>query len=134
MEPRSPEAKAFVDSPIGKGLLSDKSLWFRLTNEAGEYLYVSPQVKVFLGYEPDEFRNLSGYDIIHPDEINVAGDALRALEDGPINAIYRMKHKDGEYIWVSSHLQKMGPIVLTLGRSVPERLQGFAWQHVDPFL
>ncbi len=134
MEPVGQRAADFVASPIGQGLLHDPSLWFRLTSDEGQYLYVSPQVTGFLGYEAADFKHLSGRDIIHPDEYEAAASALAALADGPLSAVYRMRHKNGEYVWVSSHLEKLGPMTLTLGRCVATPVQSIAWHRVDSFL
>lgn len=134
MEPRSPEARAFVESAIGQGLLTDESLWFRLVARDGEYLFVSPSVRDFLGYRPEDFVTMAPQEFIHPDELPVAGKLMAAIDVGPVNAIYRMKHKNGEYVWVSSHVEMRDGLMVIVGRRVPERLRGAGWKHVEPFL
>ncbi len=134
MQPLSKEAAEFVASPVGQGLLTDESLWFRLVRRDGTYEYVSPNVQRYLGYRPEEFVALDPTDFIHPDEIGVSKEVMAALEAGPLRAIYRMKHKDGHYLWVSSHVQMERDLMVIIGRPVPPRLRGIDWQHVDAFL
>ncbi len=134
MEPLGPEAKAFVDSPVGQGLMSDDSLWFRLVSLDGHYLFVSPQVTKFLGYEPEAFKTLKPQEVFHEDELHLSATVMASLHKGPINATYRMRHKDGHFVWVNSFVQQMGDMMIILGRDVPERLGGASWKHVEPFL
>jgi len=72
-------------------------------------LYVSENVEKILGYTVEEFLSdeITPTKIIHPDDIaQVRVDARRALEEGA-NAFepspYRLRKKDGCYIWVSDY-------------------------------
>jgi diguanylate cyclase (GGDEF)-like protein/PAS domain S-box-containing protein len=67
----------------------------------GRRLYASPACRKLLGYEPDETVALSLTDAIHPD------DAPRVLpiigaRPGDTLLVYRMRRKDGSYVWVET--------------------------------
>ncbi len=115
-------------------MLEDPHLWFRITDREGKYLFVSPQVHDFLGYSPDEFAGLSGFDMIHEDEHDIAQAVLRGLAQGPVSAVYRMRHKDGNWVWVQTLIQMRDEAIIAVGKAVPERMRGAAWQPIDPFL
>ena len=69
----------------------------------GQRLYVSPSARDILGWEPDELLG-SRWDLIHPDDRTVQRDAMaRLLTSGQAStAIYRMRHKDGHYVWIEA--------------------------------
>jgi PAS domain S-box-containing protein len=72
--------------------------------EQGEWLYISPAIEHVLGYTPDEWlANPAPLGTLaHPDDLS----AVRAAEDEslrtgePLHAEYRMKAKDGRWIWI----------------------------------
>lgn len=68
----------------------------------GKLFYASPSVSKVLGYALDEFLITPATDIIHPDDIagvfeNV--QKISQIEGGSFNSQYRLKHKNGNYIW-----------------------------------
>lgn len=82
----------------------------------GEYKYVNRAVKKILGYSPEEFIN-GGLEfvstLVHPDDmamiveknqaaLNTANQARSKHSDRDpiVNFEYRMKHKDGNWIWL----------------------------------
>ena len=67
----------------------------------GERLYASPACRKLLGFEPEETVAMQLKDAIHPD------DALRVLpilaaEPADTMLTYRMRRKDGSYVWVET--------------------------------
>ncbi|WP_309496306.1 EAL domain-containing protein [Sulfurovum sp.] len=75
--------------------------WNMITNS----VYFSPRWKEMLGYRDDELPNVlsTWSDFLHPDDID------RAWEDANKNinketeyyeSIYRLKHKDGHWVWI----------------------------------
>jgi PAS domain S-box-containing protein len=67
------------------------------------YRYVSAAAKDLLGYEPEELLGTHAYDHFHPDDVPKAGAAHRsALGGAPFTVICRMRHKNGEYVWVET--------------------------------
>jgi diguanylate cyclase (GGDEF)-like protein/PAS domain S-box-containing protein len=70
----------------------------------GRRLYVSPACRTLLGWEPEEMLQISTMEAIHPDDAGV----LKQLWDGsrgPRSSIYRLRRKDGSYVWVESVLR-----------------------------
>ncbi|HEX7082993.1 MAG TPA: PAS domain S-box protein [Gaiellaceae bacterium] len=67
-------------------------------------LYTSPQVRDLLGWEPSEWREDPRFleKLLHPDD----RDRVLALIDGeafthePVREEYRLRHRDGHYVWV----------------------------------
>lgn len=74
----------------------------RVTTQ-GLLFYVSPASKTVLGYEPQELLGLDVFDLIHPDDhfhFNIS--AIRELGDATYTITYRIKHKDGHYVWLET--------------------------------
>lgn len=72
----------------------------------GNYLYVTPVMEDMLGYAPDELIGFSPFELIHPDHRD---ELKQALQDATVNTeikmltfSYRMRKKDGEYIWMET--------------------------------
>jgi diguanylate cyclase (GGDEF)-like protein/PAS domain S-box-containing protein len=83
-------------------LLADNSTdMILLVREDGRRLYASPACRALLGFEPEEMLQISSKDAIHPEDA-VLQDRRRWREgDSPV-ATYRMRRKDGGYVWVES--------------------------------
>jgi diguanylate cyclase (GGDEF)-like protein/PAS domain S-box-containing protein len=63
----------------------------------GQYLYVSPNYRDVLGYEPQELLNKSIGDTVHPEDQNALLDRLKKLEFSTFkHIVYRMICKNGE--------------------------------------
>lgn len=88
-------------------LVSENSQDFiALHRPDGTYEYVSPSVKELLGYEPEELMGISGFSLIHPDDINgiMEGPRKEALRGQVVlNTQFRMKKKDTGYLWVEAY-------------------------------
>lgn len=97
----------------------------------GTYRYLSPSANRVLGYSPEELVGTSPYALFHPDDIPqireqshrkaAAGEVVPGIE-------YRIKKKDGEYIWLSTNtkpiLDKDGSVFMlqAVSRNVTERI------------
>ncbi len=71
----------------------------------GTYAYLSPSVEKFLGYKSDELIGLSPQIIIHPDDYQtiVKDGFRRTVEEQKTEHLeYRVRRKDGEYIWLET--------------------------------
>ncbi len=76
-----------------------------VTDSHGVLRYVSPASRMLTGYEPNELIGRSGYEFIHPDDLNQVVNAHIALLDTPRTIItppYRTRRKDGSYVWIES--------------------------------
>ncbi len=72
----------------------------------GNYLFVTAACKTLLGYAPEELLGRSCYEFFHPDDL----PAIRAThhqileKTGTSTVNYRLRRKDGEYVWVESRV------------------------------
>jgi diguanylate cyclase (GGDEF)-like protein/PAS domain S-box-containing protein len=69
----------------------------------GQRLYVSPSARDILGWEPEELLT-SRWDLVHPDDRALQQEAMTRLfaSGQPNTAIYRLRHKDGHYVWIEA--------------------------------
>lgn len=71
----------------------------------GAWTYVSPQIEFVLGYTPEEWMadDLSWYRSLHPDDrayaMSLEDERLIGLDIHP-PAEYRMRTRDGRYVWI----------------------------------
>ena len=73
-----------------------------LVRRDGTRFYASPACRALLGYEPEEMLLISSKEAIHPDDAGFLEDQ-RAYSDNEATAHnYRMRRKDGSYVWVES--------------------------------
>jgi len=75
----------------------------------GVFLYASPASRTLLGYRPEELLGTSAYGHIHPDDLE---DVRRRDSDGGhfLSAgteAFRMRKKDGSYVWVEASSKTM---------------------------
>jgi diguanylate cyclase (GGDEF)-like protein/PAS domain S-box-containing protein len=67
----------------------------------GTRLYVSPACQALTGYFPEEMLASRSADMTHPDDVD---KVLRALagDAGQVTMTYRLRRKDGSYVWVET--------------------------------
>jgi len=74
------------------------------TDSLGKVLYVSPNHKELLGYEPDELIGESIFEFIHPDDhestLAEFKEAINKFESRHV--VHRLKHIDGKWRWFES--------------------------------
>jgi diguanylate cyclase (GGDEF)-like protein/PAS domain S-box-containing protein len=72
-----------------------------LVGRDGKRAYVSPACRWMLGYEPEEMLAMRSRDAVHPDD---ADRIMKLLAVGSTDRThrYRMRRKDGSYLWVES--------------------------------
>ncbi|HMV79872.1 MAG TPA: PAS domain S-box protein [Leptospiraceae bacterium] len=73
----------------------------------GTMSYVSPSTHRILGYTPEEMLGKNPGIWTHPDDLNIIGPPMLELLENPGRTIqmqYRMRHKNGEYIWIESNV------------------------------
>ncbi|XFA72092.1 EAL domain-containing protein [Thermosynechococcaceae cyanobacterium Okahandja] len=71
----------------------------------GCYLYVTPSSERLLGYRPDELVGKSPYTLFHPDDAERIRSGVHALAlQGTTDLVetYRMRKKNGSYIWLET--------------------------------
>jgi PAS domain S-box-containing protein len=83
---------------------------------SGKRLYNSPSYQRLLGYSPEELKQTTGFEQIHPDDqqkvIEAAAEAKRSGVGRSVE--YRIRHKDGR--WMS--LESTASVVRSRGREV----------------
>ncbi|HLH48361.1 MAG TPA: PAS domain S-box protein [Roseiarcus sp.] len=67
----------------------------------GRRSYASPACRALLGYEPEEMLQIRTKDAVHPDDAPKVLQALAAATTGA-SLTYRMRRKDGRYVWVET--------------------------------
>jgi PAS domain S-box-containing protein len=71
-----------------------------LIDQDGIVRYQSPSIKRFLGYEPEEVVNTSGFSFVHPDDLDEAMKVFREIFSAPRatrSTEVRVRHKDGSW-------------------------------------
>lgn len=74
----------------------------------GTYTYVSPAVKTLLGYSPRELVGTNPYHLFHPQDLErIAAESHEPANKGDARPTveYRIKRKDGNYIWFDTATQ-----------------------------
>jgi PAS domain S-box-containing protein len=94
----------------------------------GIFLYVSPASARITGHTPDELVGTFVFDLYHPDErARLVFRHASAVETGAMQMdIYRVRRKDGEYLWVESNVRG----VVRPERGVVTELQA-SWRDVS---
>jgi diguanylate cyclase (GGDEF)-like protein/PAS domain S-box-containing protein len=64
--------------------------------------YCSPTVRAILGYQPEELIGRTPFDLIHPEDLGSALAKGKVHDSGAITTIYRLRHRDGHYIWAET--------------------------------
>ena len=72
-----------------------------LVDGSGRRIFASPASRRLLGFEPEEVLSLRLQDTIHPED---ARHVLSVLQNDPGDTLftYRMRRKDGGYVWVET--------------------------------
>lgn len=96
-----------------------------VVDAGGFFRYVSPAVERVLGYDPDEFRRLHPFDILHPDDVGPWMEQWRDLGPRPgarVTIELRARHADGGYRWMEVSVRDL--------RDEP-RIEGFVVHFHD---
>ncbi|PQJ10059.1 hypothetical protein CJD36_015280 [Flavipsychrobacter stenotrophus] len=86
-----------------RALLENSYDSISLLDSEGCIKYQTPSVERMLGYGIDEIIDTSEFDLFHPDDVQEGKKRFEMAISSPgrpIWGIYRMRHKNGYYIWV----------------------------------
>ncbi len=78
------------------------------TDDAGMVSYISPSCIDLSGFTVDELVGLPCADFIHPDDhyvVHAAHIAIITGADAAVTVEYRLKHKQGDWRWLESHMK-----------------------------
>ncbi len=98
-----------------RSLIENASDLIQVINREGIIRFQSPSSERILGFTPAELTGRSGFDLVHPDDLQQARDALKSALTSPNSTVtikIRCRHRDGTW-----------RILEIIGRSVPEEAQ-----------
>jgi|GEM_PF-1068482 len=76
-------------------------------DEKFKMMYLNDEIEKLLGFPKDDFLEdkISFADLIHPDDLANVKQSINASLDNnsPYNLIYRLKNKNGKYLWVEEY-------------------------------
>ncbi len=101
---RTQEALSASDKRF-RALIENSTDMVTLLDEKGFVLYDSPSIKRILGYTLEEKVGKNSFDYIHPEDLESTKrlfEDLVNLRTPSVNARYRLKHKEGRWIWVEA--------------------------------
>ena len=100
---RSEDEIRAVEERFNTFLKNSPDLVYRLNLQTGHYEFFSSSSKKIIGMEPQELMNMNNEEVlatVHPDDLpQVQSDLMRLVKEGKTVAEYRLKRKDGTYIW-----------------------------------
>ncbi len=94
------EAKLEEQKAHFRSLIENTSDIITILDADGKIVYESPAIQRVLGYEPEELVGRGSFELVHPDDLAVAREALDRMlrEPGVVQIIvYRFRHKDGSW-------------------------------------
>jgi PAS domain S-box-containing protein len=73
-----------------------------LLDSRGRCSYASPNIAGVVGYDPLELEGREVFSLVHPEDRERARSDLRGAfdADGPLSSPYRVRRRDGSYLWV----------------------------------
>ena len=93
----------------------------------GTYKYVNPAYYTVFGYSEDEVRNLNGFSIVHPDDLEDINkkivNAIKKNRGCALNLEYRYRCKDGKYKLISWNVRALlnENLVYSVGHDITEK-------------
>jgi diguanylate cyclase (GGDEF)-like protein/PAS domain S-box-containing protein len=97
---------------------------------SGRRRYISPAASEILGWDIEDLRS-ARWDLVHPDDREPLAEVVRNLyrNGGSATAIYRARHRDGQYVWIEAHARLVpspdpgeAPDLIYAGRDITRRI------------
>ena len=75
-----------------------------VTDARGAWIYLSPSVTEMFGWAPGELMGRDGLEYVHPEDAALYAHGIELLRKGreALSGTFRMRHRDGRYIWVET--------------------------------
>jgi len=89
---------------------------------SGKYISGCRNFTETMGFTNEEWRDKSPYDYIHPDDIEAVLQSHIHTQGGIPKVIYRLRKKDGEYIWLEARSTIIGDKIITSNRILSGRI------------
>jgi PAS domain S-box-containing protein len=85
-------------------LISDGVEMIAVVNSVGEFIFTSSSHQSILGFGPQELHGINAFTLIHPEDLPglYAEFELLLNQKKVISQPYRIRRKDGEYLWLRS--------------------------------
>jgi PAS domain S-box-containing protein len=99
-----------------------------LVTREGKRLYASPSCFALLGYQPDEMLQIATKDALHPEDVEMVRELLANSQKEREILRYRMRRRDGGYVWVESVARPLAeesgqpPRWLFVARNIDQRI------------
>ena len=119
IEPRVAAELRLKESEARYRLLAENStdMVFLVRND-GRRIYASPACHKILGWSPEEMLEMTTRDVVHPDDVEAIYRRLAESRTESITLTYRMRRKDGGFLWVETTSQP----ILVAGQPSPRLL------------
>ena len=112
-------------------LAENSSDFVALHDIDGRYRYVSPSARTVVGYDPSELEGADPFEYVHPEDLGVVRERLRAIVNGEADGstTYRFRHGDGHYVWLETVADMRddgvedAPLLQTASRDVTDRIE-----------
>ena len=104
------EEKLKLSEQRFRSLIEHNKDGIAISDDEGNYTYVSPSIKKQLGYTPKEFCKMKSIDLMHPDDIvRITPQVENAAKNPgkPITLTLRGKHKNGTWRWFETTLTNL---------------------------
>lgn len=96
---------------------------FCIADVQGYFRRLNPQWEQTLGYPLAELENHRFLDLVHPDDLTAAQEALVGLSQQRVllNFVNRFRHRDGSYRWIEWRSYPRGNLIYAAARDITER-------------
>jgi len=95
----------------------------------GNFIYISPQCFDLFGFYQNELMGTNLFEFIHPEDLSSVKESIldTVKTQKPISSVFRMKHKNGNYICISAKGSVVNANgkqrILVVGRDITEQKQ-----------
>ncbi len=112
-------------------MLENSSDGITIVDREGKRIFISGNVEKKLGYNPYDLLGISGYSLIHPDDVEKADAAFSKIlkKDNSTEMLtYRIRKNDGSWVYVESSIKNLlhDPLIngiIVNSREITERVE-----------
>lgn len=112
-----------------RSLIENSADAIMIVNDRSEPVYLSTSVTRILGYKPEDVTNIPIYNFFHPNDFEELKDLFKRVYTNPERTYtteYRVRKKEGNYIWVEGtstnmlHIDAVNGVVINF-RDIDDR-------------